>query len=66
MSRRLANLANELGIAGTQVLREHFKFSEDEALKWFDLMLEQAQKNRKASLTAYLKELENAAQKREI
>jgi hypothetical protein len=46
----MANLANELGIAGVQVLREHFDFSEEEALKWFDLMLSQAAVNREASL----------------
>lgn len=45
----LANLAMELGVAGTQVLIEEYQWSETEAQSWFDKMLTRAQANRATS-----------------
>lgn len=47
---RLAILAVELGLAGGEVLQEHFGFSVEKTAKWLDLMLDRAELNRVKSL----------------
>jgi hypothetical protein len=44
--RRLMVLAQELGVAGVQVLVAEFGFTAEQAHRWLELMLERAQKNR--------------------
>lgn len=43
---RLALLATELGLAGGEVLKEHFKFTDRQVAEWLDLMLDKAKLNR--------------------
>lgn len=45
---RLALMAQELGIAGMQVLVEYFSFDETQAGMWLDMMIERAKQNRAA------------------
>lgn len=47
---RLAILAVELGLAGGEVLQEHFGFSVEQTAKWLDLVLNRAELNRVKSL----------------
>lgn len=47
---RLAILAVELGLAGGEVLRRDFGFSEEQVTRWLDAMLDQAKVNRVRSL----------------
>lgn len=47
---RLAILAVELGLAGGEVLQEHFDFTIEQTAKWLDLMLNRAELNRVKSL----------------
>lgn len=47
---RLAILAVELGLAGGEVLQEHFGFTVEQTAKWLDLMLDRAKVNRVSSL----------------
>lgn len=46
LKERMAAFAIELGLAGTQVLREDFGFSEDMANTWLRNMIERASRNR--------------------
>jgi hypothetical protein len=59
--RRLANLAMELGVAGTQVLIESFGFSQEQAQDWFDKMLARARANRTASANLVIADLQKKA-----
>ena len=47
---RLAVLAVELGLAGGEVLQDHFGFTVEQTAKWLDLMLDKAKVNRTNSL----------------
>ncbi len=47
---RLAVLAVELGLAGGEVLQEHFGFTVEQTAKWLDLMLTRAKVYRVGSL----------------
>lgn len=47
---RLAILAVEIGLAGGEVLQEHFGFTVEQTAKWLDLMLNRAELNRVKSL----------------
>ena len=47
---RLAVLAVELGLAGGEVLQEHFGFTVEQTARWLDLMLDKAKANRVRSL----------------
>lgn len=47
---RLGVLAVELGLAGGEVLQEHFGFTVEQTAKWLDLMLSRAKVNRVGSL----------------
>lgn len=47
---RLAILAVELGLAGGEVLQEHFGFTTAQTAKWLDLMLDRAKVNRATAL----------------
>jgi hypothetical protein len=48
---RLSALAIELGLAGLQVLREEFAFSEEQATEWLEKMLARAKVNRNVLLS---------------
>lgn len=43
---RLALLATELGLAGGEVLKERFNFTDRQVAEWMDLMLDRAKVNR--------------------
>lgn len=43
---RLAVLAQELAIAGSEVLRDHFGFTPEQVNDWLGKTLEQAKRNR--------------------
>jgi len=48
---RLSALAIELGLAGVQVLREEFSFTEAQATEWLEKMLARAKVNRNVLLS---------------
>lgn len=48
---RLSALAIELGLAGLQVLREEFAFSEEQAAEWLEKMIARARVNRNVLLS---------------
>lgn len=47
---RLATLAVELGLAGGEVLRRDFGFTQEQTARWLDAMLTQAKVNRVSTL----------------
>ena len=47
---RLAILAVEIGLAGGEVLQEHFGFTVEQTARWLDLMLDKAKVNRVRAL----------------
>jgi len=47
---RLAILAVEIGLAGGEVLQEHFGFTVEQTARWLDLMLDKAKVNRARAL----------------
>lgn len=49
---RLAILAVELGLAGGEVLQEHFGFTQEQTARWLDLMLDRAKVSRVKSLAS--------------
>jgi hypothetical protein len=49
---RLSNLAQELAMAGMQVLASDFGFSQEEAARWLERMLAQAKANREQDAKA--------------
>lgn len=59
--QRLANLAMELGIAGSQVLIESFGFTPAQAESWFDQMLARAKVNRMTSANLVIADLQKQA-----
>lgn len=61
--QRLANLAMELGVAGTQVLIESFGFTPAQAESWFDQTLARAKANRTTSANLVITNLQERAGK---
>jgi len=58
---RLAILAVELGLAGGEVLQEHFGFTVEQTARWLDLMLDKAKANLVNSLARLaVEQIDNA------
>lgn len=58
---RLAILAVELGLAGGEVLRDEFDFTEAQVTLWLDKMLDKAKANRMGSLAQLaVEQIDNA------
>lgn len=58
---RLPILAVELGLAGGEVLRRDFGFTEEQVTQWLDAMLTQAKVNRVGSLARIaVEQIDNA------
>ena len=49
-NERIALLAVELGLAGGEVLKEEFGFTNDQIARWMDKMLDRAKVNRVRTL----------------
>jgi len=57
---RLGLLAVELGLAGGEVLQEHFGFTPAQVARWMDLMLDRAKVNRVRTLAQIaVKQIDN-------
>jgi hypothetical protein len=51
VNQLLGNAVIEIGMAGGQVLREHFGFTGDQVSEWLKLTIEQAKANRQGGVS---------------
>jgi len=58
-SKRLQILAVELGLAGGEVLKQNFGFTDEQVARWLDAVLDRAKKNRKTTLSEVVDGIDN-------